>query len=69
MFYLADDGGMDAADEYLLYSASLVRRPMATQCGASGFMFGVGDIIAQQAFEKKGKDHDVRVFAIFYDLS
>ncbi|KAI0917809.1 hypothetical protein AcV7_007116 [Taiwanofungus camphoratus] len=40
------------------FNASLVRRPMATQCGASGFMFGVGDIIAQQAFEKKGKDHD-----------
>jgi len=40
------------------FNASLVRRPMLTQCAASGFMFGMGDVIAQQAFEKKGKDHD-----------
>lgn len=35
---------------------------MLTQCAASGVMFGIGDVLAQQAFEKKGRDHDVRVF-------
>ena len=42
------------------HSASLVRRPMLTQCASSAVMFGVGDILAQQAFEKKGTKHDVR---------
>lgn len=42
------------------HSASLVRRPMFTQCASSAVMFGVGDILAQQAFEKKGTKHDVR---------
>ncbi|CCM03487.1 uncharacterized protein FIBRA_05621 [Fibroporia radiculosa] len=41
------------------FNASLVRRPMLTQCVSSGVMFGVGDILAQQAFEKKGKNHDL----------
>ncbi|EED79981.1 predicted protein [Postia placenta Mad-698-R] len=40
------------------FNASLIRRPMLTQCAASGVMFGIGDVLAQQAFEKKGRDHD-----------
>lgn len=32
---------------------------MLTQCASSAVMFGVGDILAQQAFEKKGTKHDV----------
>ena len=32
---------------------------MLTQCASSAVMFGVGDILAQQAFEKKGTQHDV----------
>ncbi|EPS95827.1 hypothetical protein FOMPIDRAFT_1025605 [Fomitopsis schrenkii] len=40
------------------FNASLVRRPMLTQCASSAVMFGVGDILAQQAFEKKGTKHD-----------
>ncbi|TFY53124.1 hypothetical protein EVJ58_g9623 [Rhodofomes roseus] len=40
------------------FNASLVRRPMLTQCASSAVMFGIGDVLAQQAFEKKGTDHD-----------
>ncbi|KZT63812.1 hypothetical protein DAEQUDRAFT_679701 [Daedalea quercina L-15889] len=40
------------------FNASLVRRPMLTQCASSAVMFGVGDVLAQQAFEKKGTNHD-----------
>ncbi|KAJ8081848.1 Protein required for ethanol metabolism [Marasmius tenuissimus] len=40
------------------YNAALMRRPMVTQCATAGFLFGAGDIIAQQAVERKGKDHD-----------
>ena len=32
---------------------------MITQCATAGVLFGTGDIIAQQAVEGKGKDHDV----------
>lgn len=39
-------------------SAALIRRPMAAQCGTAAFLFGAGDIIAQQAIEKKGRSHD-----------
>lgn len=31
---------------------------MAAQCGTAAFLFGAGDIIAQQAIEKKGRSHD-----------
>ncbi|KAH9931351.1 uncharacterized protein B0H18DRAFT_991349 [Fomitopsis serialis] len=40
------------------FNASLVRRPMLTQCASSAVMFGIGDVLAQQAFEKKGTNHD-----------
>lgn len=34
---------------------------MATQCATATVLFGAGDIIAQQAIEKRGvKGHDVR---------
>jgi hypothetical protein len=43
------------------YNAALLRRPMLVQCLTAGVMFGAGDVIAQQAVEKKGwKQHDVR---------
>jgi hypothetical protein len=33
---------------------------MIAQCGTSAVLFGTGDMIAQQAIEKKGlKNHDV----------
>ncbi|KAF9261715.1 hypothetical protein L218DRAFT_961199 [Marasmius fiardii PR-910] len=40
------------------YNAALIKRPMMTQCATAGFLFGAGDIVAQQAVEGKGKDHD-----------
>nr|VWP00765.1 BHLH domain-containing protein [Ganoderma boninense] len=42
-----------------VHSASLIRRPMVTQCATAFTLFGAGDILAQQAFEKKGSNHDV----------
>lgn len=43
-----------------VYSAALLRRPMLTQCITAAVLFGGGDVMAQQAIEKKGRDHDVR---------
>ncbi|KIK05147.1 hypothetical protein K443DRAFT_130489 [Laccaria amethystina LaAM-08-1] len=40
------------------YNSVLLRKPMITQCATAGVLFGAGDIIAQQAVEGKGKDHD-----------
>ncbi|KAI9058598.1 hypothetical protein FKP32DRAFT_1635344, partial [Trametes sanguinea] len=41
------------------FNASLIRRPMVTQCVTSAVLFGSGDIVAQQVFEKKGlANHD-----------
>lgn len=40
-------------------SSSLLRRPMRTQCITAAVLFGAGDILAQQAVEGKGRDHDV----------
>ncbi|EMD42362.1 mammalian peroxisomal membrane protein-like protein [Gelatoporia subvermispora B] len=40
------------------FNASLVRRPMATQCITSAVLFGTGDVLAQQVGEGKGRDHD-----------
>lgn len=44
------------------YSAVLQRRPYAASMATSAVLFGGGDMIAQQAIEKKGlKAHDVRL--------
>ncbi|KAF9652708.1 hypothetical protein BDM02DRAFT_3183395 [Thelephora ganbajun] len=40
------------------YNAVLIRRPMLAQCATGGFLFGFGDVIAQQLVEGRGKDHD-----------
>ncbi|KAF9000092.1 hypothetical protein BDQ17DRAFT_1360096 [Cyathus striatus] len=40
------------------YNALLIRRPMASQCATAGFLFGAGDVVAQQLIEKRGKEHD-----------
>jgi protein Mpv17 len=41
------------------YNAALIRRPMVAQCATSAVLFGAGDLIAQQAIEKRGfKAHD-----------
>lgn len=37
----------------------LQRRPMVAQCGTAAFLFGAGDVLAQQAIEKKGRNHDI----------
>lgn len=47
-------------------SASLIRRPMATQCIASAALFGAGDVIAQQAIDRKGFNHDVSIIIILW---
>jgi len=41
-----------------LFNASLIRRPYTAQCATAAVLFGTGDIIAQQAIEKRGKNHD-----------
>ncbi|KAF7353645.1 hypothetical protein MVEN_01049200 [Mycena venus] len=46
------------ASFFRAYNALLIRRPMLTQCGTAAVLFGAGDIIAQQAVERKGKGHD-----------
>ncbi|KAJ7083226.1 hypothetical protein C8R44DRAFT_652312 [Mycena epipterygia] len=46
------------ASLFRAYNALLIRRPMLTQCATAAVLFGAGDIIAQQAVERKGKEHD-----------
>ncbi|EIW74980.1 hypothetical protein CONPUDRAFT_112921 [Coniophora puteana RWD-64-598 SS2] len=41
-----------------MFNASLIRRPYTAQCATAAVLFGTGDIIAQQAIEKRGKNHD-----------
>lgn len=42
------------------YQAKLAKRPLFTQAVTTGVLFGVGDVIAQQAVDKKGlKNHDI----------
>lgn len=42
---------------------------MLVQCLTAAVMFGAGDVIAQQAVEGKGKDHDVSVYlAVLADI-
>ncbi|RPD60697.1 hypothetical protein L227DRAFT_525207 [Lentinus tigrinus ALCF2SS1-6] len=40
------------------FNQALIRKPLVTQCATSVVLFGTGDILAQQAFEKKGANHD-----------
>ncbi|TFK48102.1 hypothetical protein OE88DRAFT_1665201 [Heliocybe sulcata] len=40
------------------YNTLLIRRPMMAQCATAAVLFGAGDVLAQQAIEKKGKEHD-----------
>ncbi|KAF7351453.1 hypothetical protein MSAN_01577400 [Mycena sanguinolenta] len=46
------------ASFFRAYNALLIRRPMLAQCGTAAVLFGAGDVIAQQAVERKGKEHD-----------
>ncbi|KAG8159977.1 hypothetical protein KVR01_010614 [Diaporthe batatas] len=42
------------------YQAKLVKRPLLTQVVTTAILFGTGDVIAQQAVDKKGLDkHDL----------
>lgn len=41
------------------YCGALVRNPLQTRMMASGTLFGIGDIVAQQGFEHRGLEHDV----------
>ncbi|KAH9970541.1 hypothetical protein BGW80DRAFT_1329863 [Lactifluus volemus] len=40
------------------FNKLLLKRPLATQCVTSAVLFASSDIIAQQAIESKGKEHD-----------
>ncbi|KAI6022968.1 hypothetical protein BKA83DRAFT_4271569 [Pisolithus microcarpus] len=40
------------------YNAALIRRPILAQSATAAVLFGAGDIIAQQAIEQRGKNHD-----------
>ncbi|KAF5374633.1 hypothetical protein D9615_008915 [Tricholomella constricta] len=40
------------------YNTLLIRRPLLASCSTAAILFGAGDVIAQQAIEGKGKDHD-----------
>ncbi|KAI9628618.1 hypothetical protein KEM48_011574 [Puccinia striiformis f. sp. tritici PST-130] len=40
------------------YNSSLLHRPLRTQIVTSLILFGGGDVIAQQAIERKGKQHE-----------
>ncbi|KNZ48234.1 hypothetical protein VP01_580g2 [Puccinia sorghi] len=42
------------------YNSALLHRPLRTQIVTSLILFGGGDVIAQQAIERKGKQHEVR---------
>ena len=54
---------------FSLHSASLLRRPMMTQCITALVLFGAGDVIAQQAVEGKGRNHDVSCLILFFLFS
>ncbi|GAA5861613.1 hypothetical protein JCM3774_002646 [Rhodotorula dairenensis] len=41
------------------YNSALVRRPYATGMVSAAFLFGAGDVLAQQGIEKKGTNHDI----------
>ncbi|KAI9224796.1 hypothetical protein BC828DRAFT_372523 [Blastocladiella britannica] len=39
---------------FALYNRALARYPIATQAGATGVLFALGDLLAQQGVERKG---------------
>ncbi|KAI0271248.1 hypothetical protein BC834DRAFT_858433 [Gloeopeniophorella convolvens] len=41
------------------FNTLLIRRPLAAQCATSAVLFGAGDVIAQQAVERRGTKHDL----------
>lgn len=42
------------------YQRCLNSKPIVTQSLTTGVMFGIGDVIAQQLVEKRGKEHDYK---------
>ncbi|KAF8121101.1 hypothetical protein EV363DRAFT_1438015 [Boletus edulis] len=46
------------ASFFRIYNAALIRRPLIVQSATAALLFGAGDIIAQQAIERQGKNHD-----------
>ncbi|GAA99434.1 uncharacterized protein L969DRAFT_48412 [Mixia osmundae IAM 14324] len=40
------------------YNGALARRPLTTSCASAAVLFGTGDIIAQQAIDRVGSQHD-----------
>jgi len=40
------------------FNKLLLKRPLATQCATSAVLFATGDVIAQQAIERKRSRHD-----------
>jgi len=42
------------------YNRCLNKKPILTQSLTTGVMFAVGDVIAQQLVEKRGKEHDYK---------
>jgi protein Mpv17 len=47
-----------------VHSALLQRRPLLAQCATTAVLSGTGDVLAQQAVERKGASHDVRVLVL-----
>lgn len=48
-----------------LYSRALIQRPFLTQCLSSAVLFGAGDVLAQEAVEKRGWErYDVRFWLL-----
>lgn len=48
----------DMASWLRRYNVLLMNRPMVTQCVTAAVLFGGGDVIAQQAVERRGGGHD-----------
>ncbi|KAI9457360.1 hypothetical protein HD554DRAFT_2142833 [Boletus coccyginus] len=47
------------ASFFRIYNAALIQRPMIAQSATAALLFGAGDVIAQQAIENQGKNHDL----------
>ena len=66
LFHIERTGEIDPT--CIFNSSALIRRPMLTQCGTATFLFGAGDVIAQQWIERKGRDHDVCTTCVFHGV-